>query len=183
MYRWLAVSDDGLRSPSTTVPSRSTTTIDGRGQVLVAHAGWLDGDQARLRIARADIAAGPHHQPVAGQLGMEPDELLAERREPHAGTPSTDRAVVAAVTRRSRKWLHHVVAASAEVVVQPDVLAVTARRRSRDGAWRSGGRPHRAGGPSRAAAASIVVVPAGRRRRPRPPRTSPSRAPASGPMR
>ena len=81
MYRWLAVSDDGLW-PAVDDPSVEIEH-DHRvgGQVLVADAGRLDRHEAGLGVARADVAAGPCDQAVAGQLGVQADELLADGLE------------------------------------------------------------------------------------------------------
>ena len=84
------MSDDGLWVPSTT---RAVEVEDDHrlgGQVLVADAGRLDRDQAGLGVAGADVAAGPDDQVVAGQLGVQPDELLADGLE-HAHVPPIGR--------------------------------------------------------------------------------------------
>ncbi len=60
-----------VRRPRRSVPSRSQTTMSSGGELVVATPRRLDHHQVAAGHPRGDVAGGPDHQLVAGQLGVQ----------------------------------------------------------------------------------------------------------------
>ena len=74
----VGVSVDGRRSPSTTLPSRSTTHDVLRRHRVVGDAARLDRDEPRVAVNAARVAPRQRDQPVCGQRQIRRQHVLAQ---------------------------------------------------------------------------------------------------------